>query len=208
MPVGLVNRLEYLFLSMWMVILGVGILHATRRPAAPSRLIPLAPRDFLNRPWIGEAELAPRPLILGRLVAIRFDARRDTTWVSENVWLIDDQAQFADGRVLRRHMFCEFTSDRHALLTAADMPDGGEVWLEDGGYRISPFRLSFALGPLPLVFDCRDASRVEDDGTFVYVTEVHAPGIRIPVARLTFRVPALACPDATQPTRAEAPLAQ
>ena len=189
-PGGLVNRFEYVLLHAWLVIVAIGILHATRRPPPPSELIPLVPRDFLGRPWVGEGELAPRPLFLGRHLAVRFPARRDTTWVSENVWLIDDEARFADGRVLRRHMFCEFVSEGQARLTAADMPDGGDVWLEEGGYRISPFRLSYAVGPLPVIWDCRDASRVEDDGTFVNVTEVRLLGLKIPLARLTFRVPA------------------
>jgi len=186
--VGLANRIEYVFLHVWLLEVAIGILYATRRPPAPSELIPLLPRDFVARTWTGEGELVLRPFFLGRRIPVRFPASRKTTWISEQVWRMDDEARFAHGRALTRRTFVEFLSDEHARLTASDLPYGADVYVEESGYRIAPFAMTFPFGPLPLAFSCRDLSYVEPDGTFVNVTDVRTPVGNIPLARLYFRV--------------------
>ena len=185
---GLANRIEYVFMHAWLLEVAIGILYSTRRPPAPSDLIPLLPRDFVARTWTGEGELVLRPFFLGRRLPVRFPASRKTTWISERIWRMDDEARFGDGRSLTRRTFVEFLSDEHARLTASDLPYGADVYVEEGGYRIAPFRMTYPLGPLPLAFSCRDLSYVEPDGTFVNVTDVRTPVGEIPLARLYFRV--------------------
>jgi hypothetical protein len=185
---GVVQRLDLGVVHLWVLIVGVGILYVTRRPPPLSPLIPLRPRDFLARSWTGEGELVPWPYFLGRRLARRFAARREATWLSDRVWRFDDEAQFADGRVQRRRTYCEFVAGDRVRLTAADLPDGVNVWLEEGGYRIARFRMAFPIGPVPVYIRVLDLSYLEDDGTFANVFEARSPILGLPLARLTFWV--------------------
>jgi hypothetical protein len=101
---------------------------------------------------------------------------------------IDDQVDFGRGRVERRSMLCEFVSDDHVRLTADDLVDGADVWIEDDGWRVSDFRLAWPIGPLPLIVRCADRSHLAADGTFVNSFEIYPLGLRIPAARVTFRM--------------------
>jgi hypothetical protein len=188
---GLIQRLDLAVLHAWVLIVGAGILYATRASPRAARLIPMRPREFFATSWVGEAELVMRPLFLGRLLRQTGEARRSSTWISEQVWRIDDETRFASGRVERRHMYCEFVSDDHVELTAGDLPDGADVWLEEGGFRLPEWRMAWPVGPLPVLVRCLDRSRFEPDGTFVNVIDVRTIGLRIPVACITFRMRAL-----------------
>jgi hypothetical protein len=185
---GLVERGELAVFHLWILIVGIGVLYATRGPARRSHLIGLRPRDFFARDWEGEGELVLRPLAIGRLFAQRLQAERRATWLSERSWRIDDAARFARGHVEQRQMYCEFLADDHIRVTAGDMPDGADVWIEPGGYRVDDFRVAWPIGPLPVLVRCRDRSYLEPDGTFVNEFDVVALGIPIPLARVTFRV--------------------
>src|SRR5204863_1488554 len=102
---GLIQRFGFLVLLVWVVIVGGRILWATRGAPSTSGLIPMRPREFLARSWSGSGELVLRPLFLGRLFAQRVEARRESVWISERVWRIDDEAYFGDGRFERRQMY-------------------------------------------------------------------------------------------------------
>ena len=185
---GLVQRVDLAFVHLWVLIVGGGILHATRPAPRTSELMPMRPRDFLAQSWTGDAELVLRPFFLGRMFAQGGKAHRASTWISEQVWRIDDQVDFGGGRLERRSMFCEFVSDRHVRLTSDDLIDGADVWLEDGGWRVSEFRMAWPVGPLPLMVRCADRSYVGADGTFINRFDVYPLGLRIPLARVTFRM--------------------
>jgi hypothetical protein len=185
---GLVQRADLVVLHVWVAIVAIGVLHATRAPPRLGELIRVRPRDFLASAWTGSGELVLRPFFLGRPFAQRFEARRRSTWISDRVWRIDDEAHFGGGRVEHRHMFCEFTADDRVHLTAGDLPDGVEVALEADGFRFTPFRMAYPIGPLPLMVRLVDRSRVEPDGTFVNSFDIQTVGIHVPVARVTFRV--------------------
>jgi hypothetical protein len=185
---GLVERGELAVFHLWVLIVGIGVLYATRGPARRSHLIGLRPRDFFARDWEGEGELVLRPLALGRLFAQRLKAERRATWLSERAWRIDDVARFARGHEERRQMYCEFLADDHVRITGGDMPDGADAWIEQGGYRVDDFRVAWPIGPLPMLVRCRDRSYLERDGAFVNEFDVSAAGIPIPLARVTFRM--------------------
>src|SRR3954453_16494234 len=146
---GLVQRAGLVVTHIWVLIVGGAILHATRAGPRVSELIPMRPRDFLAHSWTGEGELVLRPFWLGRFFAQRCEARRESTWISERVWRIDDEAHFGGGRFERRAMYCEFTADDHVRLTADDLLDGADVWLDEGGWRLAGFRRGGPIGPLP-----------------------------------------------------------
>jgi hypothetical protein len=185
---GIVQRVGFLTVHSWVLIVAVGILWATRAAPKPGRLIPLRPRDFMSGEWSGEGEVVMRPFFIGRRFAGRFRAHRVTRSISETVWLFDDRVDFGDGREMRRRTFLEFGSDGHGRLTAADLPDGADVWFEPGGYRIAPFRMAFPIGPAPVHVEVVDSSHIEPDGTFVNCYDARALVTGIPLARTTFRV--------------------
>jgi hypothetical protein len=185
---GLIQRAGLVVVLVWVLIVGGWILWATRGKPRTSALIPMRPREFLARSWSGEGELVLRPFFLGRLFAQRVEARRESVWISERVWRIDDEAYFGDGRFERRSMYCEFVSDDHVRLTANDLVDGADVWLEADGFRLSEFRMAWPIGPIPLIIRCFDRSHFEPDGTFVNKIDLYSLGPRIPVARVTFRM--------------------
>lgn len=194
---GLFARIALVPLHAWVVIVGGAVLWATRSPRPPGELIPLRPRDFFAQGWTGRGEAMLRPFLLGRWFRVTFDIRRDATWASETVWRFDDEATFEGGRVERRRTWGEFVADDHVRLTAGDLPDGLDVWIEEGGFRLPPFRVTYPLGPVPVLVRCVDRSYVEVDGTFVNRFDVYTVGVPVPLARVTFRVrPVDPAPDA------------
>jgi uncharacterized protein DUF998 len=185
---GLIQRLGFVVVLVWVTLVGAWVLWATRGAPRTSALIPMRPREFLARSWSGEGEFVLRPFFLGRIFAQRVEARRESVWISESVWRIDDEAYFGDDRFERRHMFCEFVSDSHVRLTGNDLVDGADVWLEPEGFRLSEWRMAWPVGPFPLIVRCADRSYFERDGTFVNVIDIYSLGLRVPVARVTFRM--------------------
>jgi hypothetical protein len=185
---GLIQRVGFTVILVWVLIVGVWVLWATRGAPRTSDLIPMRPREFLARSWSGEGELVLRPFFIGRFFAQRVEARRESIWISERVWRIDDEAYFGDGRFERRQMYCEFVSESHVRLTANDLIDGADVWLEPEGFRLSEFRMAWPIGPIPVIVRCADRSYFEPDGTFVNTIDLYSLGVRIPVARVTFRM--------------------
>jgi hypothetical protein len=185
---GVGQRIGLLLIHAWLIIVAAGLLHATRREPDFGRLVPIRPRDFVASEWRGEGELVLRPLWLWRRFAQRFDAHRTTTFISERVFRMDDVSYFGEGRSQKRTTYGEFVSAERLRITAGDLPDGAEVLIEDEGYRMRPFRMTFPLGPLPLLMRVRDESWVDGDGTFVNVFDAETVIFAIPLARLTFRV--------------------
>jgi uncharacterized protein DUF998 len=185
---GLVQRAGLGILHLWVLIVAVGILYATRAEPRPGRLVPVRPRDFFAKAWSGDGEMTMRPFFLGRFFRQRFSATRRSVWLSDTLFRLEDEADFGDGRSQRRRTYCEFVAEDHVRLTAGDFPDGADVWLEEGGYRTTPFRMAFPLGPLPALVRCHDLSTVEPDGTLVQTFEARDLVFGIPLGRVTFRV--------------------
>ncbi|MDX6716080.1 MAG: hypothetical protein QOH30_2638 [Baekduia sp.] len=187
-PDGLIQRFGLLLVLVWVVIVAVGVLHATRRPPVPGQLVRLRPRDFLAGEWTGTGELLAWPFFLWRRLARPFEAHRSATWISERVWRIDDEADFGGGRVRRRRMYCEFVTDDRVEITAGDLPEGASVAVEDEGYRMPAFRMDFPIGPVSVPIRVHDVSRVEGDGTLLNTFEARALVTGLRLARVTFRV--------------------
>jgi hypothetical protein len=200
-PDGLIQRFGFLVILVWVVIVAAGILHATREPPGPGALVRLRPRDFFAAEWEGEGELVAWPFFLWRRFARPFAARRQAAWISDSVWRIDDEAHYAPDRVQRRRMFCEFVTEDRVRITAGDLPEGAELRIEDDGYRMTPFRMDFPIGPLSLPLRVHDVSQVAADGTFMNTFEARAPVIGMRIARVTFRVRPIVKASADGPPR-------
>jgi hypothetical membrane protein len=182
---GLAQRVGFAVIHLWVVIVAVGILHSTGRRPQPSELAPLRPREFFEGSWSGEGVLVPWPYFVWRRFPLRFHARREFTWLSEEVWLMDDVATFRRGWVEQRRRFFHLVSPDRIHVTADDAPDGTDLLLEEGGYRIAPYRFVVPVGPLRFVLWCRESHHLEPDGTIVDTMRLRWHGL--PVARITIR---------------------
>jgi hypothetical protein len=100
----------------------------------------------------------------------------------------DDEARFAPGRVRRRRTYCEFLSEDRIAITAGDLPEGASVQVEEGGYRVRPFRMDFPIGPVGIPIRVHDVSSVEPDGTLLNTFEARTLVFGVLLARLTFSV--------------------
>jgi hypothetical protein len=187
-PDGLVQRLSLAVLHVWVVIVAAGILHATREAPPPGELVRLRPRDFFARAWSGQGELVVRPFLFWRLFPQRFEAHRSSTWITDRVWRIEDEARYGDGRVQRRRMYCEFLSDERVEITGGDMPEGASVVIEPDGFRVVPFRMEFPIGPVNLPIRVHDRSRIEPDGTLVNAFDARSLVFGVTLARVVFRM--------------------
>jgi hypothetical protein len=185
---GLLQRFELAVVHLWVLIVAVGILHTLRRAREPGQLVRLRPRDFFAAEWSGEGSLVVRPFFLWRRLARPFEARRSATWISDRLWRIDDEARYSPDRVQRRRMYCEFLAEDRIEITAGDLPEGALVLVEDDGYRTTPFRMKFPIGPVAVPIRVHDVSRVEPDGTLLNIFEARALVLGLRLARVTFRV--------------------
>jgi hypothetical protein len=185
---GLLQRFEFLVLHVWVLIVAVGILYALRRPRVPGKLVGLRPRDFFAAEWSGEGTLVVRPFFLWRRLARPFEAHRRSTFVSDRLVRFDDEARFAPERVQGRRTYCEFVSEDRIELTAGDLPEGATVEIEDDGYRVTPFRMDFPIGPVSIPIRVHDVSHVEPDGTVFNTFEARSLVFGLRLAQLTFKV--------------------
>jgi hypothetical protein len=85
-------------------------------------------------------------------------------------------------------MYCEFVAEDRIEITAGDLPEGALVQIENEGYRTTPFRMEFPIGPVAIPIRVHDVSRVEPDGTLLNIFEARALVLGLRLARVTFRV--------------------
>jgi hypothetical protein len=178
---GLVERVELLFVNLWVVIVAVGILHESRAAPELSRPAALRPRDFFGSAWSGEGTITGVPAVLMRPFGVQFSLSRETTWLSDEVALVRDRAVFPNGRLEERLRFARFVDPSHIHVSGDDMPDGADVTISDAGYQVAPYRLAVPIGPLRFLLTARDRAAVLDDGTLEYAVRVRWHGL--PVAR-------------------------
>jgi hypothetical protein len=181
---GLGQRLGFLAVHAWVAIVAIGVLHSTRE-ARPRRgpVIPIRPRDFFGRAWQGRGELSFWPPVLWGRAARPFDFHREITWESDTVWMVEDRVTYADGERYVRRMIAELAGPDRVRVTADDMPGGAELHLEEGGYRISPYRLTLPIGPLRFVLRPRDEVRpAGDDGALDWT--IRFSWLGLPVGKL------------------------
>ncbi len=200
-PDGVVERIELAIVHLWVVVVAGGILYETRGAPKLSAPAALRPRDFFGRAWIGEGVVLGVPAFLWRPIAPRFTVTRQTTWHSDDVALVRDRAELANGRVEERLRFARFVDPSHIHVSEDDMPDGADVSIGEQGYQVAPYRVLAPVGPARFMLTSRDQATVEPDGTLRYITRLSWHSL--PVARLEMR----ARPIDTTPPLPQAPTA-
>jgi hypothetical protein len=185
-PDGIAQRLGWLAMHAWVVIVAIGVLHVVGRRRATAAFVPVRPREFFGRGWEGDGELVPQPLFLWRHLPQRVHFRREIRWLSDDAWIVTDSNAFATGYELERRMVCSMDGDDRIRVTASDMPDGAELELAEGGYRVRPYRYAFPVGPLRFTFTCHDHVEERADGSLEWTIDFRWHGL--PASRLTGRV--------------------
>ena len=99
------------------------------------------------------------------------------------MWIVEDRVRYDDGEHYVRRMVAELSGPDRVHVTADDMPGGAELRLEEGGYRVSPYRLAMPIGPLRFVLRPRDEVRPRgEDGALDWT--IRFSWLGLPVARL------------------------
>ena len=178
---GAVQRIGMLAVHNWVAIVAIGLLHRTAVPRA-SDLIPVGPRDFLGRSWSGPARFCPGP-IWANWLAQPVTFRRESRWIADELWVMDDTAAFEGGSRIERRMFGQVVAPDRVRVVADDMPGGADLVLEDGGYRVFPYRYAFPLGPVRLTMRCRDEVEACDDGSLLWTIRFSWLGLRMGTLR-------------------------
>ena len=109
--------------------------------------------------------------------------RRRSIPVGDDIWKVEDVTEFEDGRSIVRRYYCELVEPTRVHVTGDDMPDGAELRLEEGGYRIAPYRLAVPVGPVRFTLRCRDSATPLPGGGVHGRIEMSWLGL--PVARLS-----------------------
>jgi hypothetical protein len=184
-PDGLTQRLGLAAWHAWMVLVAIGILWETRSGPEPSPAIAMRPRDFFGQSWTGEGEIILWPSFFWRHFPRRLELRRDATYLTDEAWYFDDRASVEDGTVVfEQRAFCVLVAPDRLRVTSGPLLDGTDVWLEEDGYRIVPYRMAIPVGPVHFGVSVRDTATVQD-GTLVNRLRIRWFGL--PVARIELR---------------------
>ena len=125
---------------------------------------PLTPRAFFDGEWSGEGAIVLLPPF-GWLVppwTFSFSAR--PTWLSDRIWMVDEEYQFGNGETLRRRMFVVHVSPTVLHVTADDMPLGADIILNAHGFRFSPYQILALRWGRRWRLRCNDVNVVDEAG--------------------------------------------
>jgi hypothetical protein len=184
-PDGLLHRVELAIVHVWALLLAGGVLHATRPAPRLPEPTPLRPREFFGRAWTGEGQLLLHPAFIWRRFAPRFRARREITWLSDEAFVVEDRAEFRGGHVESRRRFCELVAPDRFRVTSVDLVEPTDLWVDESGFRVAPYRVRVPYGPVGITLRCRDQLQVEPDGTLVDTIDMRFLGV--PVVRVVAR---------------------
>jgi hypothetical membrane protein len=183
-PVGISQRLELLAGQLWVLLVARGILYGTRAGLKTAPLTPVRSREMFAASWTGEGAFSAWPPLVGRFIRARFRLSRTTTFLSEEIWMFDDVAEFPGGTVLTQRLICTLEPTGRIHVTSDVVPGGCEVLLEERGYRLTPYRYLIELGPLKLTLRYREEHRLQPDGSLR--STIKARWLGLPVGTTTW----------------------
>jgi hypothetical protein len=190
---GLAERVGLLTVHLWVLFVAVGVLHVVARARDDASLVPVGPREFFGRAWAGDGEVLVHPTFLSRRLPLRLAFRRETRWLGDDAWIVEDTATAATGFTTTRRMVCVMDGPDRVRVTADDVPGGVELELAEGGYRVRPYRFAYPVGPVRFTFTCRDSARRMPDGSFEWTIAFRWLGL--PLGRFVGRVRAADAPS-------------
>ena len=183
---GLVQRIGFVPIHLWVVIVAAGVLQALRERYDRGVLVPVRPRDFFGRAWAGRGEVTFYPGFLWRRFPLRIEFRREAQPRGDDSWTFTDTTRFANGFEVVRRMVCVMEAPDRVKVVAEDMPGGAELVLTEGGYRVRPYRFTYPIGPIGITVSCHDRVRELPDGSLEWTIGFRWHGL--PTARVSGRV--------------------
>jgi hypothetical protein len=185
-PGGIVQRIGFIPLHLWVVIVAVAVLYALPRRTAPGVLVPVRPRDFFGRAWAGRGAVTLYPGFVWRRFPLRVEFRREARAIGDDSWAFTDTTTFANGQSFVRRMIFLMEDPDRVQVIAEDMPGGAELVLTEGGFRLRPYRWTYPLGPVGITFTCHDRVREVGDGSLDWTISFRWHGI--PTGQISGRV--------------------
>jgi uncharacterized protein DUF998 len=185
-PDGLGQRLGFIPVHLWVLIVALGVLHSLPARDGAGVLVPVRPRDFFGRAWAGRGEVTLYPAFLWHRFPLRVDFRREAEPLGDESWVFTDTTTFANGYEFVRRMVCVMEAPDRVKVMAEDMPGGAELVLTEGGFRVRPYRFTYPVGPIGLTVTCHDRVRDLGDGSLEWTIAFRWHGL--PVSRISGRV--------------------
>jgi hypothetical protein len=183
-PGGIAQSLELLAGQLWVLLVARGIRYGTRAGLQTAPLTPVRSREMFAASWMGEGAFAAWPPLVGRFIRADFKLSRTTTFLSEEMWMFDDVAEFPGGTVLTQRLICTLEPTGRIHVTSDVVPGGCEVLLEERGYRLTPYRYLIELGPMKLTFRYREEHRLQPDGSLR--STIKARWLGLPIGTTTW----------------------
>jgi hypothetical membrane protein len=183
---GLGQRIGFIPVHLWVVIVAAGVLHTLRSREDAGVLVPIRPRDFFGRAWAGRGEVTLYPGFVWRRFPLRVDFRREAQQLGEESWTFTDTTTFTNGFEFVRRMVCVMEAPDRVKVIAEDMPGGAELVLTEGGFRVRPYRFTYPVGPIGLTVSCHDRVRDLGDGSLDWTIAFRWHGL--PVSQISGRV--------------------
>jgi hypothetical protein len=183
---GIIQRLGFVPLHLWVLIVAIGVLHVLPTRADAGVLVPVRPRDFFGRAWVGRGQVTLYPQLLWRRFPLAIDFRRDARPLSDESWVFTDTITFTNGFRIVRRMICVMEDPTRVKVIAEDMPGGAELVLTEGGFRVRPYRYTYPVGPVGLTFTCHDRVRANADGSLDWGISLR--WLRLPTVLIAGRV--------------------
>ena len=157
-------------------------------PMVPLSPTPLRPREFFDGIWSGEGTIRPHFLLRWFLPIDRFSFTSRAIWLSDTVWMVEEEYEFGSGNAMNRRMFVQVTNHDRLHVTADDMPLGADILLEATGFSFTPYCVESLYRGRRWRLRCVDSCRLDENGVVHDVNKMYFHGIRVCTMNLVITV--------------------
>jgi len=140
---------------------------------------PLQPKEFFRGNWKGEGRLIAHPLLTWLVPEERVHLSSQARWLSDRIWIVNDQLEFSSGRTIDRKMFAELVAPDRIHVTADDMPLGADIFLYEDGFQFTPYLVLAPYRGRTYRFRCKDKCWVDADGYVWDEIRIHFCGLLV-----------------------------
>ena len=148
-------------------------------PMVPLKPTPLQPREFFGGIWNGEGTIRPHPLVRWLFPIDRFSFTSQAIWLSDAVWMVEEEYQFSSGDAMNRRMFVRRTSHDRLHVTADDMPLGADILLEATGFSFTPYYVESPYRGRRWRLRCVDDCKLDENGVVHDMNKMYFHGILV-----------------------------
>jgi hypothetical protein len=146
---------------------------------------PLQPQEFFAGTWTGQGKLTPVWTLRWLLPEEQVRLHSRATWLSETLWLVEEEFELSSGGVIERRMFCRLVARDRVHVTADDMPGGADLQLSERAFVFRPYHLWTPYRGRRWWLRCTDENRVDDRGTIHDTIDLYFLGLHVARMSLT-----------------------